>query len=405
MHRNDRHRAACAPTRASASPSSARRSRGCWATARIIPTSRRSTRAPRRSIPTSRSPPSIARSGCSRRPGSSSATSSATAARATRRRRTTHHDHLIDVETGKVIEFVDEELEDAPAAHRRQAWASAWSTIAWSSMASRPRPRSLTPPSSRLARVWPARRARPAGSCACVGAAPDRQARRGRSPWPRRFLARGGRICGAEVDDRGRAARARHSLLHRQPYQLARHPGPGRRDRLRASCPRPRSRGHPLLGWLADQNCDALRRPRRARATSTARPSAIARGARASAQPLAMFPEGTVGDGGTLLPFKPTPAVGGRAAARRASCVRPVAIDYRGAARRCRAGPGASRASTNVLRVLGPQGPAAGRRCGCSIRSAPSADRKALARAAHDAIAPTLAPSGVAAGCAIGPRR
>ena len=79
--------------------------------ARTIPTSRRCTRAPRRSIPASRSPPSTGPCACSRRPASSSATISATAARATKRRRETHHDHLIDVETGNVIEFVDEELE------------------------------------------------------------------------------------------------------------------------------------------------------------------------------------------------------------------------------------------------------------------------------------------------------
>ena len=33
----------------------------------------------------------------------------------------THHDHLIDVETGNVIEFVDEELEAAAAPDRREA--------------------------------------------------------------------------------------------------------------------------------------------------------------------------------------------------------------------------------------------------------------------------------------------
>ena len=36
----------------------------------------------------------------------------ATGGRATKPRRKAHHDHLIDVETGKVIEFVDEELEE-----------------------------------------------------------------------------------------------------------------------------------------------------------------------------------------------------------------------------------------------------------------------------------------------------
>jgi Fur family ferric uptake transcriptional regulator len=78
---------------------------------RTIPTSRPCTRAPRRSTPASRSPPSIAPCGCSRRRESWSATISATAGRRYEAADATHHDHLIDVETGKVIEFVDEELE------------------------------------------------------------------------------------------------------------------------------------------------------------------------------------------------------------------------------------------------------------------------------------------------------
>ena len=79
---------------------------------RIIPTSRRSMRAPPRSIPASRSPPSTAPSACSRKRASSSATISATAASRYEAAPETHHDHLIDVETGNVIEFVDEELEE-----------------------------------------------------------------------------------------------------------------------------------------------------------------------------------------------------------------------------------------------------------------------------------------------------
>ncbi len=59
----------------------------------------------------SRLRPFIAPSVCSKKPAFSIATISATVARATKPRREAHHDHLIDVETGKVIEFVDPELE------------------------------------------------------------------------------------------------------------------------------------------------------------------------------------------------------------------------------------------------------------------------------------------------------
>ena len=65
--------------------------------------------------------PSIAPCGCSRRPTSSSATISATAARATRRRPRTHHDHLIDLQTGEVIEFRNEEIESCSARSPRSS--------------------------------------------------------------------------------------------------------------------------------------------------------------------------------------------------------------------------------------------------------------------------------------------
>ena len=49
--------------------------------------------------------------GCSRPTASWSATISAPAAAATRRAARRHHDHLIDIESGRVIEFRNEEIE------------------------------------------------------------------------------------------------------------------------------------------------------------------------------------------------------------------------------------------------------------------------------------------------------
>ena len=68
-------------------------------------------RAPRRSIPISRSPPSTAPSACSRRPGILERHEFGDGRSRYEAASETHHDHLIDVETGNVIEFVDEELE------------------------------------------------------------------------------------------------------------------------------------------------------------------------------------------------------------------------------------------------------------------------------------------------------
>ncbi len=53
-------------------------------------------------------------------PASSSATISATAAPATSRCRDTHHDHLINLRTGEVIEFQSEEIERLQAEVARQ---------------------------------------------------------------------------------------------------------------------------------------------------------------------------------------------------------------------------------------------------------------------------------------------
>ena len=90
--------------------------------------SSRSIAAPPRSIRISASPRSIARCGCSKRRTSWRATISATAGRATRRCRATHHDHLIDLQTGRVIEFRNEEIEKLQRDVAEQAWLRAGRT-------------------------------------------------------------------------------------------------------------------------------------------------------------------------------------------------------------------------------------------------------------------------------------
>ena len=50
-----------------------------------------------------------------------------------------HHDHLIDVDTGRVIEFRNEEIEACRSGSRASS-ASSSSAIAWSSTACRAKP-------------------------------------------------------------------------------------------------------------------------------------------------------------------------------------------------------------------------------------------------------------------------
>ena len=110
-------------------------------------------------------------------------------------------------------------------------------------------------------------------------------------------------------------------------------------------------------------------------------------------QPLALFPEGTVGDGGTLLPFKPS-LLSAVAPPPAGVTLRPVAIDYHGRAHVLGWAPG-EHGLDNALRILGRRG-----RLPVTVRLlAPVSghpDRKALARSAHDAIAAALAASGIA---------
>lgn len=149
-------------------------------------------------------------------------------------------------------------------------------------------------------------------------------------------------------------------------------------------------RGHPVMHWLAEQNRTVFvdRSDKRGISEQTARMVA----ALGEPQPLALFPEGTVGDGGRLLPFRPA-LLSAFAPAPRGVSIRPVAIDYGASAREFGWPPGES-GKSNFLRLLGRRGTVA-----VTVHLLPPlagfGDRKALARAAHDRIAEALAPSGV----------
>ena len=204
----------------------------------------------------------------------------------------------------------------------------------------------------------------------------------GRSGWPTRFLAAAAWICGARVTLTGEPVKP-HSLLacnHLTWLDILILGGSTgcafvSKDNL----------GHGFVHWLADQNRTVyVRREHRKAAMNQA--LAVAEALERD-QPVALFPEGTVGPGGHLLPFRST-LLEAVAFAGEDVEVRPVALDY-GAAASEISWLGES-GRTNVLRILGRRG-----RLPVTVRILPpldrALDRKALAQAAHAAIGESLA--------------
>ncbi|HUG45759.1 MAG TPA: lysophospholipid acyltransferase family protein [Sphingomicrobium sp.] len=206
----------------------------------------------------------------------------------------------------------------------------------------------------------------------------------GRSNWPRRFLAAAARLCGAKVRIAGRTLQP-HTLLicnHVSWLDI-----PVLAGATGCAFVSKNELGHGLLHWLADQN-DTLyvRRDHRGGAANQA--EAIARKLR-QAKPLALFPEGTTGPGTDLLPFRPA-LFSAVAPPPEGVEVRPVAIDYGEWAPRL--GWHEETGIENLLRTLGRW-----KNIEVTVRLLdplpPMTDRKALARAASEAITDALASS------------
>ena len=205
----------------------------------------------------------------------------------------------------------------------------------------------------------------------------------GRSRWPRRFLGGVARICGADVRTQGARPSPATLILANHVSWLDIPVLAGATGCAFVS--KAEIAGHPLLKWLADQNMTLYvdRSDKRSIHGQAERMrQALHRG-----QPLAVFPEGTVGVGGRLLPFKPS-LLSAVAPPPEGVVIRPVAVDYHGRAGELAWVPG-EHGLTNFLRVLGRPGR---RRVTVRVLDPlpPTADRKALAGAAHDAIARAL---------------
>ena len=210
----------------------------------------------------------------------------------------------------------------------------------------------------------------------------------GRSAWPRRFLDWVAWTCGADVSCEGAPA-SRGTLLLANHVSWLDIPALAGATGC-AFVSKAEMRDHPVLRWLADQN-ETIYIDRADRRAIHGQVASLADGL-TRPQPLALFPEGTVGDGGRLLPFKPS-LLSAVAPPPEGVVIRPVAIDYGALAPIIGWGTGEP-GIRNVLRVLGRKGrfPVIIRLLGAI---APDPDRKELARAAHDAIAAALAPSGM----------
>ena len=200
------------------------------------------------------------------------------------------------------------------------------------------------------------------------------------SPWPPRFLGWVARIVGARVRVIG-TPRTRHVVLlanHLSWIDIPLLAGASGT----AFVAKAELRAAPLVGWLCTLNRTLFVR-RGDRLGIEAQVDAL-RAALGDGRPITIFPEGTTGDGHTLLPFKagllaalvpPPPGV----------VVQPVRIDY-GAATDDLAWVGAEPGARHAARVL--------RRRGTFVATLrflepfmPAGDRKAIAAEARARIA------------------
>ena len=145
--------------------------------------------------------------------------------------------------------------------------------------------------------------------------------------------------------------------------------------------------GWPVIGWLAAQN-NTLFVARQRRGALTSQIDAL-RAALAGHQPVALFPEGTTGDGNGLLPFKPA-LLAVLLPPPRSVRIQPVHIDY-GPATSDIAWHSDEPAGVNARRLLERRGP-----LHVTLRflepfdPATCPDRKVLAAKARNSIAASI---------------
>lgn len=174
--------------------------------------------------------------------------------------------------------------------------------------------------------------------------------RSGHSRWPRYFLGRAARLAGFDVRIEGTP------LLH-DVFFIGNHLS--WIDILAlggatgcAFISKDHVARAPVVGWLAAQNNTIF--VARDRRGAIAGQIESVRAALAAHQPIALFPEGTTGDGRELLPFKPA-LFSVLLPPPRAILIQPVLLDY-GAATPLVAWADGESGIANALRILGARG-------------------------------------------------
>jgi 1-acyl-sn-glycerol-3-phosphate acyltransferase len=211
----------------------------------------------------------------------------------------------------------------------------------------------------------------------------------GRSPWPQRFLRGVGWIAGARVRTDGTPI-APHTLIIANHVSWLDIPVLAGATGC-AFVAKDELQGHPLMRWLCEQNGTVFvkRSDRRGIAGQTADMLAALGGGRS----LTLFPEGTVSDGGALLPFRPA-LLSAFAPPPPHVAIRAVAIDYGPAAVEF-GWPQGESGQQNFLRLLARRGTVA-----VTLHLLPPLppidNRKQLALVSHQAVAGALAASGAA---------
>ncbi|MFY9349993.1 MAG: lysophospholipid acyltransferase family protein [Sphingobium sp.] len=206
------------------------------------------------------------------------------------------------------------------------------------------------------------------------------------SPWPRRFLAMAARSVGARVRVEGRPTSGDMFLLANHVSWIDILALGGATGAAFVS--KDDVAAWPAIGWLAAQN-NTLFVSRERRGALSGQIDAL-RAAMLGHQPVALFPEGTTGDGRTLLPFKPA-LLAVLLPPPRPVLIQPVHIDYGEAAAEI-AWAGEEAAGANAARLLSRKGPLR-----VTIRflepfdPATCPDRKAIAALARTSIAASIA--------------
>ncbi|MBA3897603.1 MAG: 1-acyl-sn-glycerol-3-phosphate acyltransferase [Sphingomonadaceae bacterium] len=209
-----------------------------------------------------------------------------------------------------------------------------------------------------------------------------------RSPWPRAFLRGAARAAGAKVTVTG-------APLTRDVLYIANHlswldilalAGPTGTAFVAKADMAP----WPVIGWLATLN-NSVYVSREARLDAGAQ-AGLLRAALETHQPLAIFPEGTTGDGVALLPFRSS-LLAAVAPPPDSVAIQPVAIDY-GPAAAGIAWTGDESVGHNAMRVMRRPG-----RLAVTLNfldplpPAGLSDRKAITAQARAAIAAALGQS------------